>query len=237
MAIGSSVSQSARCFPGAKAEMPTNYTANDFVLIRLHRRRARTISDLVTSRERVGRSMSPMRLRHQGETEMNTSLNHGSAKIYQFPAGGRAALGGRRYDETKRIDRVCLARQRNGVRRRLVSRGGHPGIQAGAGALMPTARRCRCGLRSDHQSGKRVETKTFRPFFSVISSQAVAGRLACLTVMPILRDFQRDAAARIMRARQRRAPCQRHRLPSICRCARLSYSKNPTMNWVPSAQR
>jgi hypothetical protein len=31
---------------------------------------------------------------------MNTSLNHGSAKIYQFPAGGRAALGGRRYGET-----------------------------------------------------------------------------------------------------------------------------------------
>jgi hypothetical protein len=31
---------------------------------------------------------------------MNTSLNQGSAKIYQFPAGGRAALGGRRYDET-----------------------------------------------------------------------------------------------------------------------------------------
>jgi hypothetical protein len=30
---------------------------------------------------------------------MNTSLNQGSAKIYQFPAGGRAALGGRRYDE------------------------------------------------------------------------------------------------------------------------------------------
>ena len=32
---------------------------------------------------------------------MNTSLNNGSAKIYQFPAGGRAALGGRRYGETK----------------------------------------------------------------------------------------------------------------------------------------
>jgi len=32
---------------------------------------------------------------------MNTSFNHGSAKIYQFPAGGRAALGGRRYEETK----------------------------------------------------------------------------------------------------------------------------------------
>ena len=32
---------------------------------------------------------------------MTTSLNQGSAKIYQFPAGGRAALGGRRYGETK----------------------------------------------------------------------------------------------------------------------------------------
>jgi hypothetical protein len=32
---------------------------------------------------------------------MNTSLNHGSATIYQFPAGGRAALGGRSYDEAK----------------------------------------------------------------------------------------------------------------------------------------
>ena len=31
---------------------------------------------------------------------MNTSLNHGPAKIYQFPAGGRAALGGRRYGDT-----------------------------------------------------------------------------------------------------------------------------------------
>jgi hypothetical protein len=34
---------------------------------------------------------------------MNTSLNHGSAKIYQFPAGGRAALGGRRHDETQPV--------------------------------------------------------------------------------------------------------------------------------------
>jgi hypothetical protein len=32
---------------------------------------------------------------------MNTSLNHGSAKICQFPARGRPALGGRRYEETK----------------------------------------------------------------------------------------------------------------------------------------
>jgi Protein of unknown function (DUF2735) len=32
---------------------------------------------------------------------MGTSLSHGSAQIYEFPAGGRAALGGRRYGETK----------------------------------------------------------------------------------------------------------------------------------------
>ena len=32
---------------------------------------------------------------------MSSSLNPGTAKIYQFPAGGRAALGGRRYDEPK----------------------------------------------------------------------------------------------------------------------------------------
>jgi hypothetical protein len=35
------------------------------------------------------------------EKMMNKSLNQGSAKIYQFPAGGRSALGGRRYDESK----------------------------------------------------------------------------------------------------------------------------------------
>ena len=35
---------------------------------------------------------------------MNQTLNHGSARIYQFPAGGRAALGGRSYGETKAID-------------------------------------------------------------------------------------------------------------------------------------
>ena len=30
---------------------------------------------------------------------MNSSLNQGSARIYQFPAGGRSALGGRRFGE------------------------------------------------------------------------------------------------------------------------------------------
>ena len=32
---------------------------------------------------------------------MNSGLNQGSATIYQFPTGGRAALGGRRYGETE----------------------------------------------------------------------------------------------------------------------------------------
>lgn len=32
---------------------------------------------------------------------INTRVQEGSAKIYQFPAGGRAALGGHRYGETK----------------------------------------------------------------------------------------------------------------------------------------
>jgi len=32
---------------------------------------------------------------------INTSVNEGSAKIYQFPVGGRSALAGRRYDESK----------------------------------------------------------------------------------------------------------------------------------------
>jgi hypothetical protein len=30
---------------------------------------------------------------------MNTNVSEGSARIYQFPRGGRAALGGRRYGE------------------------------------------------------------------------------------------------------------------------------------------
>jgi hypothetical protein len=32
---------------------------------------------------------------------MNTGVSQGSARIYQFPTGGRAALGGRRYGEAK----------------------------------------------------------------------------------------------------------------------------------------
>jgi hypothetical protein len=39
----------------------------------------------------------------QGDTDMNTDLNHRSAKIYQFPAGGRSALGAGRYETGKTV--------------------------------------------------------------------------------------------------------------------------------------
>ena len=40
---------------------------------------------------------------------MNNGLSHGSATIYQFPVGGRAALAGRRYSETRLpADRLSL---------------------------------------------------------------------------------------------------------------------------------
>ena len=41
---------------------------------------------------------------------MNTNPNHGSARIYQFPAGGRAALGGSRYEETKTATDLAASR-------------------------------------------------------------------------------------------------------------------------------
>jgi hypothetical protein len=41
---------------------------------------------------------------------MNTSLNQGSARIYQFPVGGRAAIGGRRYEETRTVSDLASPR-------------------------------------------------------------------------------------------------------------------------------
>jgi hypothetical protein len=41
---------------------------------------------------------------------MNTSFNQGSARIYQFPVGGRSALGGRRHDEIKASSDLELSR-------------------------------------------------------------------------------------------------------------------------------
>jgi Protein of unknown function (DUF2735) len=46
----------------------------------------------------------------KGERErtMNRGLSEGSAKIYQFPVGGRAALGGRRHGETETTDMASV---------------------------------------------------------------------------------------------------------------------------------
>jgi hypothetical protein len=41
---------------------------------------------------------------------LNTNLNQGSARIYQFPVGGRSALGGRRQDEIKTSADLALSR-------------------------------------------------------------------------------------------------------------------------------
>jgi hypothetical protein len=41
---------------------------------------------------------------------MNPSLNQRSAKIYQFPAGGRAALGGGRLEENKPVTDCTASR-------------------------------------------------------------------------------------------------------------------------------
>ncbi len=44
---------------------------------------------------------------------MNTGLNEGSAKIYQFPVGGRSALAGRRFGETQNVTDLALASRVN----------------------------------------------------------------------------------------------------------------------------
>jgi hypothetical protein len=41
---------------------------------------------------------------------MNTSFNQGSARIYQFPVGGRSALGGRRHNEIETSTNHALSR-------------------------------------------------------------------------------------------------------------------------------
>ena len=38
---------------------------------------------------------------------ISPNVNEGSATIYQFPAGGRAALGRRRYGETKTVTELA----------------------------------------------------------------------------------------------------------------------------------
>ena len=57
--IGSGINHLLVASQVAEPEMPINYTSDDFLLIRLHPRKAPTISALVTTRERVGRTINP----------------------------------------------------------------------------------------------------------------------------------------------------------------------------------
>jgi hypothetical protein len=46
---------------------------------------------------------------------MNTSFNRGSAKIYQFPAGGRSANDRRRHEETRSASDLASSRVSEGA--------------------------------------------------------------------------------------------------------------------------
>jgi hypothetical protein len=61
-----------------------------------------------SNHSRTSRAQHELKAPRHMEIAMNTSLNHGSARIYQFPAGGRAALGGRRQEEAKTAIRAAI---------------------------------------------------------------------------------------------------------------------------------
>ena len=54
----------------------------------------------ISNQSRTSRAQHESKPLDARRDRLNNSLNQGSARIYQFPAGGRAALGGRRHDET-----------------------------------------------------------------------------------------------------------------------------------------
>jgi hypothetical protein len=54
-------------------------------------------------------------MRCDKETDMNTNFNQGSARIYQFPVGGRSAIGGRRLDDVKTSTDLASSRVSEGA--------------------------------------------------------------------------------------------------------------------------
>ena len=68
---------------------------------------------------------------------MTTSHDRGSAEIYQFPLGGRFAIGSKR-DDSKSVSGTCLAaRADDRIRRQLVSRGSNSGGRTRPQELAP----------------------------------------------------------------------------------------------------
>ena len=85
---------------------------------------------------------------------MTTISDRQSATIYQFPKGGRAALGGRR-DQVKAVEQCCGAAHRQGrFRRRLVSRRG--GAEGRTRPQDVTLRAARC--RRAHPNIRRADS-------------------------------------------------------------------------------
>ena len=170
---------------------------------------------------------------NERDDKMNTSLNHGSAKIYQFPAGGRAALGGRRYDETKTDTDQGSPRMNDssaaaaGITKR---QSRNPSRHGSVNAYRKSNAEALLVFETIIKCVKEGRNKNVSALFSC----QLAGRHRSLGVLDrgaCLGDFQRDAAARIARTGQRQAlgqaspPCHRS---ADGRAG--SYSKNPTMN-------
>ena len=143
------------------------------------RAEARTISVLVTTHERVGRTIKPT-LRNQGfgawhnrlqgdddEYEFESGIRHGSTNSRP---GAAQALGGRRYEETKTTPICLLARQRSRLQRQLVSRrrrSRKPSRRVSVDAKRSRTPARRRRHRVDHQNRKRVETDSVSALFAL----------------------------------------------------------------------
>ncbi len=101
---------------------------------------------------------------------MNTGLNHGSAKIYQFPAGGRppAAAAG-------------ITRKPS----RTPSRSG----SADANRKLDTDAKVLGAISKVENGSEPSVPALFVSALFHVSSHAVVGRFACLTVVPVLVIF------------------------------------------------
>ena len=144
------------------------------------RRRHQRYPVFVTTRERVGRTMEASASDERRDDMMNTSVNQGSAKIYQFPAGGRAALAGRRNSETKTVaeHRRSPTAAVAGTTRR-PSRTQTPGVTTDVRECLAGTRPAIAGADGELEKGRNeIVSALFH-----VCSHVVTGRLACLSVV------------------------------------------------------